>query len=143
MKKENEGKLSVFGDRVVIKPFGVTSKQEEDGSQLYLVNGERAKTKDSYRRSPLAGVVMYVGDGIVGEHKTPMLIEAGDIVIFDKPQVFDFMNGNLFIDPKTGEGLFILRRSNIIYTLHYDEKTFEEKEKLYNQIGNLKKETYD
>ncbi len=130
----------LMGDRIAFNPFDVKSTEEEKGSNLILPNGKKKEGAFTFARNPWAGIVTFVGDGIVSDHEVDMSgISEGDIIIIDRPQDFDYSKGNLFTNVD-GESYFIVRRSNVIAVIKHNDmtKTYDELEKMYNQINKQK-----
>jgi len=127
-------KTELIGDRLGLRIIKVTSNEEEKGSAIILPNGKIKETSFTYSRNPIVAEVRLVGDGSVGDHVTEMPFNIGDIVILDRPAEIDFTKGNLLVTKE--EPLFIARKSNVIAVMRMPaDMDFEEKQKLYNQIG--------
>ena len=123
------------GDRIAIKPFNVIPESKPSDAGLLLPNTVKSKETDfaKYSRNPCAGLVYFVGNGIVGDHETPMPFKKGETVVFEKmARDITLDNGRMIITPD-GEEYYIVRRSEIMFS-YAGSNNFEEAEKFYNTI---------
>ena len=136
MNKEKKELIWILGDRVAIKLFKVTPESTPLDHGLVLPPGTKSKEADyaKYSKNPNAGMVMSVGDGIVGDHKVDMCLSEGDVVILEKiAQVCTLDNGRMIVSP-SGESYYIARRSEIMAVVSVIGENFSECETNYNNI---------
>lgn len=123
------------GDRIAIKLFHVIPESSLEDRGIILPTKMKPKEMEffKYSKNPYAGMVFYVGDGIVGDHITTMPYKAGDIVVLEKVSAtISFDNGRMIVTPD-GEEYYIARRSEIMFAITND-KDFNEAERYYNSI---------
>ena len=125
--------VQLNGDRIAIKPFNVIPESKPSGIMLPDTVKSKASDFAKYSRNPCAGLVCFVGNGIVGDHETPMPFKKGETVVLEKmARDITLDNGRMIITPD-GEEYYIVRRSEIMFSYAASNK-FEEAEKFYNKI---------